>query len=258
MATYLESTFGLAGKRAVVTGGAKGIGGAIAEALAAAGAEVLVHYHSSREAAEALVATIEKRGGKAWSCGADLTDSRDADSLFKRVEQRWGALDILVNNAGDMVERKKVVEASDELIENVLRVNVHTAIYAIRAAAPLLRKGNQASIVNLSSVAAHHGGGNGAVLYAATKGMILTLTRGLCKEFAPDIRVNGIAPGVILTDFHKKHSTPQMLEAMTGNTPLKRAGSAEECAAAVVFLCSPGAAFITGETIEINGGLWLA
>lgn len=258
MSTYLESNFGLTGKKAVVTGAGKGIGKAIAEALAACGAEVLVHYHSSRNAAETLVKEIESRGGKAWSCGADLTDSKEANTLFKRVEERWGALDILVNNAGDMVQRERMSDIGDELIEKVLRVNVHTAIYAIRAAAPLLRKGNNACVVNLSSVAAHHGGGNGAVLYAATKGMILTMTRGLSKEFAPGIRVNGIAPGAILTDFHKKHSTPQMLETMAGNTPLKRIGTAEECAAAVVFLCGPGAAFITGETIEINGGLWLA
>lgn len=258
MSNYLELTFGLSGKKAVVTGAGKGIGRAIAAALAGAGAEVLVHYHSSREAAETLVAEIEGRGGQAWSCGADLTDSKDADSLFKRVEERWGKLDILVNNAGDMVQRQKLSEIGNELLETVLRVNVHSAVYAIRAAAPLLKKGSNACVLNLSSVAAHHGGGNGAVLYAATKGMIHTMTRGLSKELAPDIRVNGIAPGVILTDFHKKHSTPQMLETMAGNTPLKRVGAAEECAAAVVFLCGPGAAFITGEIIEINGGLWLA
>ena len=258
MSNYLESTFGLSGKKAVVTGAGKGIGKAIAEALAASGAEVLAHYHSSRDAAETLVKEIESRGGKAWSCGADLTDSKDTDSLFKRVEDRWGALDILVNNAGDMVQRARFSDIGDDVIEKVLRVNVHTAVYAIRAATPLLRKGKNACVVNLSSVAAHHGGGNGSVLYAAAKGLILTMTRGLSKEYAPGIRINGIAPGAILTDFHRKHSTPQILETMAGNTPLKRIGTAEECAAAVVFLCGPGAAFITGETIEINGGLWLA
>jgi 3-oxoacyl-[acyl-carrier protein] reductase len=258
MATYLESTFGLAGKRAVVTGAGIGIGRAIAAALAASGAQVLVHYHSSRDAAEALVKEIEAAGGKAWSCGADLTDSKDTESLFKRAGNHWGALDILVNNAGDLVQRVKLSDISDETIEKILRVNIHTALYASRAATPLLKKGADACIINLSSVAAHHGGGNGAVLYASTKGMILTMTRGMSKEYAPGIRVNGIAPGVIMTDFHKKHSTPQMLENMSASTPLKRLGTAEECAAAAVFLCGKGAAFITGETIEINGGLWLA
>jgi 3-oxoacyl-[acyl-carrier protein] reductase len=255
---YLQSTFGLTGKRAVVTGAGKGIGRAIAEALAGAGAEVLVHYHSSRAGAEELVKKIEASGGTACSFGADLTDSKDAQNLFKHVEDRWGALNILVNNAGDLVQRVRLEQIDDALIDKVLRVNIHSTVYSIRAAAPLLHKGKDACVINLSSVAAHHGGGNGAVLYAAAKGAILTLTRGLAKEFAPDIRVNGIAPGVIMTDFHRTHSTQQMLDTMAQNTPLKRIGTAEECAAAVVFLAGSGASFITGETIEINGGLWLA
>ena len=255
---YLEKTFTLKGKRAVVTGAGRGIGAAIAEALASAGAEVLLHYHKSREEAVALAGKIEKSGGKAWSLGADLSISKEANWLFKEVGRHWGAFEILVNNAGDLVQRSKLSEISDETIEKILRVNIHTALYSIRAATPLLIKGYQPSILNLSSVAAHHGGGNGAVFYAAAKGAILTLTRGMAKEYAPDIRVNALAPGVILTDFHRKHSTPQMLESMAAGTPLKRVGTAEECAAAAVFLSSQGAAFITGETIEINGGLWLA
>jgi 3-oxoacyl-[acyl-carrier protein] reductase len=258
MKAYLESAFGLRGKRAVVTGGARGIGKAIALALASSGAEVLVHYHNSREAAVGVVKEINAEGGKAWSCGADLTESKNADSLFKSVEERWGALDILVNNTGDLVQRAKLSEIDNDTIEKIIRVNIHTALYAIRAATPLLRKGTGPCIINLSSVAAHHGGGNGAVLYASTKGAILTLTRGMAKEYAPEIRVNGIAPGVIMTDFHRRHSTPQMLDSMAAGTPLKRVGTAEECAAAAVFLCGPGASFITGETIEVNGGLWLA
>lgn len=258
MSTYLTDTFNLSGKRALVTGAGRGIGAAIAEAFAAVGADVLVHYHNSKTEAEALVEKIVASGGKAWSLGADLSDSRSAAEFFKRVESHWPSLDILVNNAGDLVQRNKLAELSDETIEKTLRVNIHTAMFSIRGATPLLRKGKDACILNLTSVAAHHGGGNGAVFYAATKGAILTLTRGMAKEYAPDIRVNALAPGVIMTDFHRKHSTPQMLDAMAASTPLKRLGTAEECAAAALFLCSKGAAFITGETIEINGGLWLA
>jgi 3-oxoacyl-[acyl-carrier protein] reductase len=258
MLPTLQSLFGISGKRAVVTGGGKGIGRAIAEALAAAGAEVLVHYHRSKDAAEAVAAGIVASGGSACTFGADLTQSAEADALFKHVAERWGALNILVNNTGDLVKRARIDTLDDATIEAILRVNVHSTLYSIRAASPLLKKGKDACILNLSSVAAHHGGGNGAVLYASTKGLILTLTRGLSKEFAPDIRVNGLAPGVIMTDFHRTHSTPATLEAMSNATPLKRIGTAEECAAAALFLCSPGASFITGETIEINGGLWLA
>lgn len=255
---YFNNTFGLAGKCALVTGAGRGIGAAIAEAFAAVGADVLIHYHSSKSAAEELVKKIVANGGKAWSLGADLSDSKSAAEFFKRVEASWPSFDILVNNAGDLVQRSKLAELSDETIEKTLRVNIHTAMYSIRGATPLLRKGKEPCILNLTSVAAHHGGGNGAVFYAATKGAILTLTRGMAKEYAPDIRVNALAPGVILTDFHRKHSTQQMLDSMAASTPLKRIGTAEECAAAAVFLCSKGAAFITGETIEINGGLWLA
>lgn len=258
MTDYLKNTFSLAGKRAVVTGAGKGIGRAIAEALAGAGAEVCLHYHASKTGAAEAVATIEKSGGKAWAENADLTASKDANALFERIGKRWPAIDILVNNTGDLVKRSKIADFSDELLEQVVRVNIHSAVYCTRAALPLLNKGKEPCIVNVSSIAAHHGGSNGATVYGATKAAIHTYTRGLAKELAPAIRVNGIAPGVVNTDFHKTHSTPESLATVAQNTPLKRIGTAEEQAGAVVFLCSRGAAFITGEIIEINGGLWLA
>lgn len=258
MNNFYEKHFGLANKRAVVTGAGRGIGQAIAEALAAMGAEVLVHYNTSKDAAQKVVEDIRTNGGKAWTTGADLTDSAQAKDLFQKVQERWGALDILVSNAGDLVQRCKIEDFSDELIETVLRVNIHTALYSTRDAIPLLRKGKNPGIINLSSVAAHNGGINGATLYATTKGAIHTFTRGLAKELAPDIRVNAIAPGVILTDFHRRHTSEERLNVIAQNTPLKRLGTAEDMAAAAVFLCGDGASFITGEVIEINGGLWVA
>lgn len=256
--SYLENTFGLNGRRAVVTGAGRGIGRGIAEALAACGAEVVVHYNSSRNEAEEVVRGITASGGKAWSAQADLTKSAEVTRFFQQVQERWGALDILVNNTGDLIKRARVDEYPDDLLEEVLRVNIHSALYCIRQAAPLLRRGSDPCIVNLSSVAAHNGGGPGAVVYAATKGAIHTATRGLSKELAPEIRVNGIAPGIIMTDFHRKHSTAEFLETMKQQTPLKRLGEPEDCASAVVFLCSRGGSFITGEVIEVNGGIWLA
>jgi len=258
MNNTLEKWFGLQGRRALVTGAGRGIGRAIAEALASAGAEVCVHYHASADAASEVVNAITAAGGKAWCARADLTVASQANDLLSEVGKRWGGLDILVNNAGDLVQRSPVEKFTDELLDQVLRVNVHSAIYATRAAIPLLRKGKHPSIINLSSVAAHNGGANGATIYAAAKGAIHTYTRGLAKELAPDIRVNGIAPGVALTDFHRKHSTEQNLTTIASNTPLKRLGQPEDHAAAAVFLCGAGASFVTGEVIEINGGLWLA
>ncbi|HYF50556.1 MAG TPA: glucose 1-dehydrogenase [Planctomycetota bacterium] len=256
--SYLAENFGLAGKRAVVTGAGKGIGRAIAEGLAGAGAEVCLHYNASQKGAEEAAAAINKAGGQALTCGGDLTQSSAANALFEKVRDRWGALDILVNNTGDLVQRSKVIDFTDELLERVVRVNIHSAVYCTRAALPLLKNGREASIVNVSSIAAHHGGSNGATVYAATKAAIHTYTRGLAKELAPQIRVNAIAPGVVNTDFHKTHSTPESLANVVNNTPLKRLGAPEDQAGAVLFLCSKAGSFITGEIIEINGGLWLA
>jgi 3-oxoacyl-[acyl-carrier protein] reductase len=258
MNEFFEQNFGLKGKRALVTGAGRGIGRAVVEALSAAGAEVCVHYNKSADAAREVVAGIEKRGGKAFCAGGDLTDPAQVKNLFKQIQSKWDSLDILVNNAGDLVKRAKVAEITDDLLDYVVKLNFHSAVYVTREAIPLLKRGKDASIINLSSVAAHHGGANGATIYASTKAAIHTYTRGMAKELAPEIRVNAIAPGVALTDFHKTHSTPDGLATIANTTPLKRLGAAEDHGAAVVFLCGKGASFITGEVIEINGGLWLA
>ena len=258
MSNYLSDLFGLSGRKALVTGAGRGIGRAISEALAGAGAEVCIHFHTSRETAESTVSEILHRRGKAFSFQADLTSPQQVQKMTNQIQERWGALDILVNNSGDLVQRCPVADLSDELIDRVLKVNLSSMVYCIRACIPLLRRGVHPCIVNVGSVAAHHGGGNGATLYAATKGAIHTLTRGLAKETAPGIRVNGIAPGVIMTDFHRRHSSDELLQNFAAGTPMKRLGSPEEVAGAAVFLCAPAASFITGEVIEINGGLWMA
>jgi NAD(P)-dependent dehydrogenase (short-subunit alcohol dehydrogenase family) len=256
--SYLEEQFGLKGRRALVTGAGRGIGRAIAEALSGAGAEVCVHYNKSESAANEVVTLLESRGGKAFAAGADLTDSAQVKTLFEKIQSRWNSLDILVNNAGDLVKRSTVEDFADDVLDYVVKLNFHSAVYVTRSAIPMLRRGKDPSIINLSSVAAHHGANNGATIYAATKAAIHTYTRGLAKELAPDIRVNAIAPGVALTDFHKTHSSSEALAAVRNSTPLGRLGIAEDHGAAVVFLCAKGAAFITGEVIEINGGLWVA
>ncbi|MBD3307945.1 SDR family NAD(P)-dependent oxidoreductase, partial [candidate division KSB3 bacterium] len=154
MNTFCENAFGLKDRRTVVTGGGRGIGRAIAEALAAMGAEVCIHYYTSKDKAQQVVEAIQADGGKAWAAGADLTDSAATKALFEQVNDRWGALDLLINNAGDLVQRCKIEDFSDELIETVITTNIHTALYSSREAIPLLRKGTKPSIVNVGSIAA--------------------------------------------------------------------------------------------------------
>lgn len=257
MNTWLHQQFGLDGKRAVVTGASRGIGRAIAVALAAAGAEVLVHYHKGALQAEETVKEIVTAGGRAWSGGADLTHSDSTNALFDQVKERWGALDILVNNAGDMVTRTPLDSIDDVLMNSILEVNLGSCLRASRAAIPLLRRGVKPAIVNMTSMNAHHGGFGGTSVYAASKGAILTLTRSLARELAPQIRVNAISPGLILTGLHDRLTPADKVEQVAASTPLGRNGTTEECGAAVVFLCGPGASFITGEVIEINGGLYM-
>ena len=255
MNSFFQSYFGLADRRAVVTGAGRGIGKAIAQGLAAAGAEVLIHYCKSKDGAHKVVQEIQSQGGKAWSAQADLTNPVQVQSLFENVARHWSAIDILVNNTGDLVARSSVADATNELAEQVIRVNFLSAFYVSRTAIPLLYKGINPVILNIGSIAGHNGGANGATLYASAKGAIHTFTRGLAKELSPDIRVNAIAPGVILTDFHRKHTTEERLKAIAKNTPLQRLGRPEDHIAGAVFLCSNGASFITGEILDVNGGL---
>jgi len=257
MTEYLKQKFGLCGKSALVTGASRGIGKAVALALAQSGASVAVHYQRSKEKAEEVVKEIIKMGGQSWSVPADLSDANGSKELIDRVKEQWEHLDILVNNAGDMVNRRPLLQASNNWIETVLRVNLHSTLYVTRDALPLLLKGRLPAVINTSSISAHNGGVGGVSVYAAAKGAILSLTRSMARELAPTVRVNAIAPGVILTDLHNRLSTQAGLESLAQQTPLKRNGQPEECASAVVFLSSDASSFITGQVIEINGGLWM-
>jgi len=248
----------LTGQRAIVTGASTGIGRAIAKALAGAGADVAIHYGSSREEAEETARAVESQGRRAFLVQADF---RDPTAAGKAVEAAVNALgtpiDILVNNAGSLIGRSAVEEMDAELWQEVIALNLSSVFFATKAALPHLGPG--ARIVNVSSVAARHGGGPGAFAYAAAKGGVMTLTRGLAKELASrNIRVNAIAPGVIETPFHDKFSTPELLETFRKGIPLGRLGTSDECAGAVLYLVSPLASYVTGQSIDINGGQWFA
>jgi 3-oxoacyl-[acyl-carrier protein] reductase len=246
----------LTGQRAIVTGASTGIGSAVAIALAGAGADVAIHYGSSRKEAEATARAVESKGRRAVLVQGDFRDPAAAGKAVEAAVRELGEpIDILVNNAGSLIGRSAAEKMDAELWNEVIALNLSSVFFATKAALPHLSQ--DARIVNVSSIAARHGGGPGAFAYAAAKGGVMTLTRGLAKELAPrNIRVNAIAPGVIETPFHDKFSTPEMLESFRKGIPMGRLGTAEECAGAVLYLVSPLASYVTGQSIDINGGQW--
>ncbi len=157
------------------------------------------------------------------------------------------------------MQRAPVEQITDELFDQVLSLNVRSALACISAAVPHMRKQGGGNIINVTSVAARHGGGPGASLYAGSKGFISTMTRGLAKELVKDkIRVNAVAPGVIYTPFHERYSTPQMLEGFKASIPMNRIGTPDECAGAFLYLASDQlSSYVTGQIIEVNGGQYM-
>ena len=246
----------LKGKVAVVTGGGRDIGRAISLALAASGASVVVNYAGSRDSAEETVREATRLGGRAVAVQADVTRLDDVARLVEETGRAFGdRIDILVNNAGGMVARKRLEEMDDAFVSHVLDLNLGSALRVTRAFLPLLADGG--AVVNLASLAAHDGGGPGAIVYASAKGGMLTFTRGLAKELGPRrIRVNAVSPGLIGTTFHDTFSKPEGRAATVARTQAGREGRAEDVANAVLFLASDASAYITGESIEINGGLY--
>ena len=242
---------------ALVTGGGAGLGRACARTLGQRGARVAVHYMMSRDGAEEVVAALKAAGTEAQAFQGDLTKSADVTSLVEAVTARFGAIDTLVNNAGDLIERKPLLEMSDDLFHAVMDVNVTSTFLMCRAVGAGMVARKRGTIVNMSSLAAWNGGGPGAGAYAAAKGAVVSLTKALAKELAPHgIRVNCVAPGLIgETAFHGRFTAPAAFENAAKSVPLGRAGTPEEVATVVAFLASADSSFLTGETIEINGGM---
>jgi 3-oxoacyl-[acyl-carrier protein] reductase len=250
----------LKGKTALVTGASTGIGAAVAPAFAGRGVRGAVQVNRSTGPANELVGAITAAGGEAFALQGDVRDGEAIRRVVRETIARWGAIDILVNNAGSLVKRVPIAEFDDALFDEVLHINARSVLAFCREVVPLMRaQGRGGSIINVSSVAARHGGGPGAYLYAGAKGFVSTATRGLAKELAADrIRVNAVAPGVIQTPFHDQFSTPQMLESFRATIPMARIGEPDDCVGAFLYLASEQlSGYVTGQILEVNGGQYM-
>ncbi len=245
----------LKGKVAVVTGGARDIGRAVSVKLAKEGAKVVVNYFESESHAEATLEEVRKVGGEAIAVYGDMTKQQDIDQMVAKTKEAFGnKVDILVNVAGGLFARKTIEEMDEAFYDLLMDVNLKTVFLVTKAFKPLMEAG--ASVVNFSSQAARDGGGPGASMYATSKGAVMTYTRALAKEFGPQgIRVNALCPGMIATKFHDDFTNVEVRSKVAGGTPLRREGRAEEVADLVTYLASEESSFLTGNNIDINGGL---
>jgi len=246
----------LKGKNVLVTAGAQGIGEAITQLFIQSGANVAIHYFSSGENAKKLETLAHDKGQKAIAISGDLTKEEDAEKVISKTIEALGGLDILINNAGSLVARKRLEEIEFDFWNKVMDINLTSMMYVTKAAAPHLIKNENSSIVNLASLAGRKGGHAGSLAYSTSKGAILTFTRALSSELGPHgVRVNAVAPGLILgTAFHDTHTTPESAAKTVTGIPIKRAGNPDDVARAVIYLASEYDGFITGATLDINGG----
>jgi 3-oxoacyl-[acyl-carrier protein] reductase len=251
MADFLN----LSGRIALITGASSGIGAAAALLLAEAGAQVALGYHRNKDGAEQTVRSIRESGGKAIALRGDMRQGGEIERLVAGTVAELGEIDILVNNAGSLVERQPLGEVTAERWDEVMDLNLKSALLCTQQVAPGMRARKRGSIINMVSIAGRNGGGIGASGYATAKGGLITLTKAMAKEFAPDlVRVNAVSPGVIDTPFHEVFSTPEMMANFVKAIPLGRVGTADEVARVIAFLASDAASYVVGETIEVNGG----
>ncbi len=254
---YMDIRFD--GQVVVITGASSGIGRATAIEFARSGAHVVVNYLSNQKAAGDVVKQIVEEGGKAVAVQANVAKKADVEHLMQAALQAFnGRIDILFNNAGTLVERKNIADMSEELWEQVMNVNAKSVFLCSQAVFPIMKKQRYGKIINMTSIAARNGGGLGAGAYTAAKAAVLALTKNMAKEFTQfGIWVNAISPGVISTSYHERFSSSEMRENFKKAILLHEEGRPEEVAYAVLFLASKQARHIVGETLEVNGGLYM-
>jgi len=241
---------------ALVTGASSGIGSAAARILAASGTRVAVNYFHNAVGASETVAAAEELGGAAAAFQADVSKSEGCRALIDAVEQRFGPIEILINNAGSLIERKRLLELTEDYWDRALDLNLKSAYLCTQAVVASMIRHRQGVIVNLVSIAARTGGGSGSGHYSAAKAGLIAFSKNTAKELAPQgIRVNCVSPGFIDTPFHERFSREEIKKALVASIPMGRAGQPEEVASVIAFLCSDAAPYICGETIEVDGGM---
>jgi 3-oxoacyl-[acyl-carrier protein] reductase len=245
------------GTSALITGASRGIGSATVIGLAEVGVRnIVLHYNSFAEGAEETAAKARSFGAEVTVLQADLGTMDGVHGLLRRIEGQ--EFDILVNNAGHLVKRAKLLESTEDIFDTVMTLNVKSMWFITKAVAPSMMAKKSGVIVNVGSIAARNGGGPGATMYAAAKAAVATFTKGWAKELAPHgIRVNAVSPGTIDNYFHEKHSNRQILENVIAQTPQGRLGTNEDISDVILFLCSDNSRHIHGQTIEINGGMYM-
>jgi 3-oxoacyl-[acyl-carrier protein] reductase len=244
---------------AIVTGSATGIGAAVAEKLAAAGARVVVNCTKSLKDAEETIARIRSSGGDAILGQGDVSSDADCRSIAKVAMDKWGRIDVLVNNAGTtkFADHADLDALNADDFINIYKVNVIGAYQMIRACAPALKASGFGRIVNVSSIAGVLGVGS-SIAYAASKGALNTMTKSMARSLAPEIRVNAVCPGFVGTRWFSERFGPEtyarIVDHNVNSVPLHRAGSPEDVAEAAVFLASPRARQITGQVLMVDAG----
>jgi len=250
--------FDFTGKVVLITGASSGIGRATAELFGRCGASVAITYLNNKDGADEAAAAISaaEGGPRAVAIKADVTRTSEIEQMISEVEAGLGPVDILVNNAGSLIERLKTLELTEQRWNEVLNLNATSAFFASKAVIPKMLEKGSGVIVNVTSIAARNGGALGSIHYSSAKAAILTMTKGLAKEFAAQgIRVNAVSPGVIDTPYHETFTTPEVMQNLRKAIPMGREGRPEEVAGVIAFLASEAASYLCGETIEVNGGL---
>ena len=253
-------TADLKGKAVLITGASTGIGAAAARAFARLGARLIVHYNASRDAAEAVAADCRREGAEAVIVNGDVMHAAEVKRIVAEAVAAYGRIDVLINNAGGMVGgRTRIEDYTEAFVHRVLALNCTQVAMFMHETIPLMRRQKSGNVINVTSIAARHGGGGGAIIYAGAKGFVSTVTRGWAKEVVGDgIRINAVSPGVITTPFHERYSTAEQLKAMQATIPMNRLGTPEECAGTFVYLASDSmSGYVTGQVIEVNGGQFM-